>query len=261
MTIIAKDVGIVMDEARSTSFPAPLSSVAEQVFTAALGAGYQKEDDGCVSKLWELYGVPPLAETGSEAEEIEKAKELVIQSAFKPSNVLFVGIGVMGSPMALAVAKAGIQVTGYDIRPDAMQAFVQAGGKVADDISAASAAPDVVVLMPSTASQAEAILFGDVQTSGLVATLPKGATVIISSTIAPSSAAKLQSLLDKKGKDIHLVDAPVSGGPSRSLAGDLAVFAGGSTEGLKKAAFVLQAFSQQAGNVKNLHFIRESPVY
>lgn len=87
--------------------------------------------------------------------------------------------------------------------------------------------------------------------------MPEGAVIILGSTIAPSSAVNLQKLLDAYGKGQQLVDAPVSGGPSRGDIGDLAIMASGSDAALAKACSVLQAMSTQAGNTVNLHFIRK----
>ncbi|BEI79860.1 hypothetical protein CcaverHIS002_0103890 [Cutaneotrichosporon cavernicola] len=74
MTIIYKDVGIVNDEARALRFPAPLSGVAEQLFTAALGAGLAKEEDGNLIKLWMRFGGKSVVESGTVEEEEKKAQ-------------------------------------------------------------------------------------------------------------------------------------------------------------------------------------------
>ena len=167
MTIIAKDVGIVMDEARLHSFPAPLCAVAEQVFTAALGARMAKEDDGNVVKLWQRFGVPPIAEQGTEEEEMANAKELVVEPGDKPNKVLFVGLGAMGGPMAVAVSKAGINIVGYDVNLEAMDRFVNAGGQVGSDVVKEAGSAQVVVITTVSSLQAEAVLFGADGSSGI----------------------------------------------------------------------------------------------
>jgi 3-hydroxyisobutyrate dehydrogenase-like beta-hydroxyacid dehydrogenase len=169
MTIIAKDVGIVMDEARLHLFPAPLCSVAEQVFTACLGAGMAREDDGLAVKLWESFGLKNFSEKGSIEEAEAAAKELTIQSSGTPKKVLFIGIGSMGAGMASSIQKAGPAVVGYDIDAGAAEAFVSAGGVTTTDPIAEARDADVVVLMPLTAVQAEASLFGADGASGLAA--------------------------------------------------------------------------------------------
>jgi hypothetical protein len=87
--------------------------------------------------------------------------------------------------------------------------------------------------------------------------LPHNATIILSSTVAPSAARAIQTQLDGFKKGLTLVDAPVSGGPSRASTGDLTIMASGPEGALAKAASVLQAMSssKEAGN---LHFIRMS---
>jgi len=89
------------------------------------------------------------------------------------------------------------------------------------------------------------------------AVLPHGSTIIVCSTIAPTSVIRIQTLLDQSERGLQLVDAPVSGGPHRSTNGDLAIMASGEPTALSKACSVLQAMSTQAGNARNLHFIRE----
>jgi len=167
MTIIAKDVGIVMDEARLETFPAPLCAIAEQVFTGALGAGLVREDDGNVVKLWERFGVPSVMDTASEEEEIEKAKELVVEAGSRPKKVLFVGLGAMGLPMATTLVKAGFEVVGYDISLKALDAFTAAGGKATSDVNTGAADADVVVFATVSAAQAESVLLGADGKSGI----------------------------------------------------------------------------------------------
>lgn len=167
MTIIAKDVGIVMDEARLNTFPAPLCAIAEQVFTAALGAGLVKEDDGNIVKVWERFGVPSVMDTEDESAEMEKAKEMVVEPGPKPGKVLFVGLGAMGLPMATCLLKAGIEVVGYDISLEALDAFTKAGGKGTSDVAAGAQGANIVVFATVSASQAELVLLGADGTSGI----------------------------------------------------------------------------------------------
>jgi 3-hydroxyisobutyrate dehydrogenase-like beta-hydroxyacid dehydrogenase len=160
MTICAKDSGIIMDEARLYNFPCPLTSATEQVMNMAIAAGLSKVDDGCISLLWEKYfGVGKIAEEGTEEEEEEKAKELSVKSSGSPKKVLFVGLGMMGAPMALAVQKAGIETVGLDISKEAMEGYAKAGGKAVTDIAQDGGDADVVVLVTNTAAEAGVVLF------------------------------------------------------------------------------------------------------
>lgn len=160
MTIAAKDVGIVNDEAKLLGFPAPVSAATEQLLNAALGAGLAKDDDGLVIKLFYKMGVPSVEEKGTEEEEAEKAKELSITPSLNPKKVLFVGLGAMGYGMAMSIHKAGLNVVGFDINLQTMDRYAAAGGQVVSDVLEGAKDAEVVVMVPNTASQAEAILFG-----------------------------------------------------------------------------------------------------
>jgi 3-hydroxyisobutyrate dehydrogenase-like beta-hydroxyacid dehydrogenase len=160
MTICAKDSGIIMDEARLYNFPCPLTSATEQVMNMALAAGLSRVDDGCISLLWERnFGGSPIEEKGTEEEEEEKAKTLTINAGGIPGKVLFVGLGMMGAPMALSVQKAGINTVGMDVSLPALDAYVKAGGKAASDVVQEASDAEVVVLVTNTAAQAEIVLF------------------------------------------------------------------------------------------------------
>lgn len=249
MTIVAKDSGIIMDEARLYNLPLPLSAATEQLCAMSLAAGYHKLDDGRTSLLWEkFFGGKSLVETGTLEEESAKAQLLQVQPASAPKKILFIGLGYMGTPMALSLQTAGLQVTGWDVSLPAMDAYTAAGGKVASDLETEAKDADVVVFMTNTSLQIEAILSG-----GIAAALPEDATVVVCSTVAPSAISHIQSLV---GKGINVVDAPVSGGPSKSATGDLTITASGDETALSKAAPVLAALAKT-----HLHFIRKLFTY
>lgn len=105
MTIIHKDAGIVMDEAKLAAFHAPLSAVAEQVFTAALSAGLGKEDDGNVVMLWERMGGRSVAEQGSAQEAEEEAQKPGGEEAIKTVAELLNGVYIVAAAEALAFAR------------------------------------------------------------------------------------------------------------------------------------------------------------
>ncbi|WVW81780.1 hypothetical protein I302_103777 [Kwoniella bestiolae CBS 10118] len=258
MTIISKDIGIVMDESRLLGFPAPLCSVTEQVFTAGIGAGLAREDDGCISKLWERFGGQPIAEKGSVEEEEEKAKELNISpstTSKEEQKVLVVGLGAIGLPIAQALHNGGIDVLGYDVNMENLDRFSGGGGKVTSDVLKASEDARTVLFVTNTAKQIEGVLFGLDGKSGIASTLPKDSIIIICSTISPSEATNLQTRLDGLSNNIQIIDAPVSGGPSRASTGELSIFASGPTEALEKAHFILSTLSSATKDKKNLHYI------
>ncbi|WVF66042.1 hypothetical protein IAT40_000780 [Kwoniella sp. CBS 6097] len=257
MTIISKDIGIVMDEARSLGFPAPMCAISETLFTTAIAAGLIKEDDGLVSKVWEKFGGAPIAEKGTVEEEKARARELDIKPTLGgqagAGKVLVVGLGAMGLPIAQALTENGLDVIGYDANSSAVEKFTEQGGKPVENLEQAGKDRNTVVLVVNTAKQAEEVVFG-LDGQGLVTSLPDSSLIIICSTIPPSEATRIQTLLDTHKKGHQLIDAPVSGGPSRAIKGDLSIFASGPEEALSKAHPTLSALSTSAGN-SNLHFI------
>ena len=85
------------------------------------------------------------------------------------TNVGWIGLGAMGSPMASFVAKAGHAVTAFDIDPQKAAALAGDGVKAAATISDAAVDADVLVLMVATAEQAESVLYGDGKSSQMMA--------------------------------------------------------------------------------------------
>ena len=82
--------------------------------------------------------------------------------------------------------------------------------------------------------------------------------MVLTSTVAPTDVTRIEAALVAQGRDLHLVDAPISGGPSRASEGDLSIMASGDTSALSKAYSLLKALSCSAGRSDNLHFIRMS---
>jgi 3-hydroxyisobutyrate dehydrogenase-like beta-hydroxyacid dehydrogenase len=79
---------------------------------------------------------------------------------------------------------------------------------------------DVLVIMVTNEVQAEDVLYGHL---GAVEAIPSGATVVLASTVSPAFVSQLERRLENEGKDLKLVDAPVSGGVKRAAMGELTV--------------------------------------
>ncbi|KAL0243816.1 hypothetical protein I308_105078 [Cryptococcus tetragattii IND107] len=225
MTIINKDIAIVMGEARRDHFPAPLSAAAEQLYTAALAVGLEKEEDGLVSKFWEKLGGEPIAEQGTEEEEIEKARELVVKPGKKVRKVL------------LATRNADSRISSLK------EVLKKAGMEVVEQGKDA----DAVIVSDRSAAAVEEVL-----ANILSAGLSEGTPVILTSNVLPSSRL-LQ--LAAEIKPLQLIDAPTAGGYKEAKGGSLTVFASGETDALSASHSVLSALSTQGGNATNLHFI------
>ena len=130
------------------------------------------------------------------------------------TNVGWVGLGAMGSPMAALVAKAGHPVAAFDIDPQKAVALADDGVKAATTVSDAAADADVLVLMVATARQAESVLYGDGKGA---ATLKPGSVVLLMATVGPAAVEDWARRLAATG--VQNGDAPVSGGAARGGAG------------------------------------------
>lgn len=136
----------------------------------------------------------------------------------------FVGIGMMGVPMAKRVAGGGYPVCAYDTSAAALKEIgAVAGVKVCASLVEVARACEVVILMLPDSNVVKKVLFGE--PDALAANLKKGAIVIDMSSSNPSVTRELGPQLKAAG--IELVDAPVSGGVKRAVDGSLAIMAGG----------------------------------
>lgn len=134
-------------------------------------------------------------------------------------RVGFIGLGAMGLPMAVRLVRAGFTVTGFDLRGEAMEALVAAGGIQA--ASAADAARDAqaLVLMVVNSAQAEAALFDQ----GAVAAMAPRGIVVLMATCAPAVVRAIAARIEAAQR--RFVDAPVSGGVRGASTGTLTIMA------------------------------------
>lgn len=136
-------------------------------------------------------------------------------------RVGFFGLGIMGVPMSLNTAKAGITVTGYNRSSGDFSALQDAGVSIASSAADCAASSDVLVLMLTGPEACDAVLFGP---DGVGDNL-SGKTVINMSTVSPGYTEELAGKLS--GMDVRFVDAPVSGSKKPAEEGNLVILAGG----------------------------------
>jgi 3-hydroxyisobutyrate dehydrogenase len=152
----------------------------------------------------------------------------------------FIGLGAMGGGMAASLVRAGCSVKGFDLRPAALAELVAAGGQSAPSPRAAAEGARLLVVMVVNQAQVEEVLFG---ADGAVAALPSGATVMLSSTVP---AAYVQILGERlAAQELHLLDAPVSGGATAAGPGELTIMASGDAEAFAAAEVALAACAKQ----------------
>ena len=138
------------------------------------------------------------------------------------ANIGFVGLGIMGSPMAGQLIKGGHQVFLYSI-PSVPPALVEAGGKACANGREVAQKSDIVITMVPDTPHVEAALFAD---NGIVQGLSKGKMVVDMSSISPLATKEFARKIKALGCDY--LDAPVSGGEVGAKAASLTIMVGGS---------------------------------
>jgi 2-hydroxy-3-oxopropionate reductase len=151
----------------------------------------------------------------------------------------FIGLGVMGGPMAANLVKAGFEVTGYNRSPEKTQRLVAAGGRAAGSAAEAAEGADVVVTMLPDSPDVESVLLGGDGDDGVLARLTPRTTVVDMSTIRPDVARSLAAAGSERG--IGVLDAPVSGGEQGAVDATLSVMVGGEAATFEAARPVLDA--------------------
>ena len=153
--------------------------------------------------------------------------------------IAFIGLGMMGLPMAMRLLEAGYEVRGNDLSAAARTAFAERGGTSFDTArEAAEGAAIAITMLPDGKIVREALLGAG---SAAEALRPE-ALVIDMSSSAPLGTRSLAQELSARG--IQLIDAPVSGGVKRAADGTLAIMAGGEPDLFERARPVLEAMGR-----------------
>lgn len=134
-------------------------------------------------------------------------------------TIAFIGLGAMGAAMAKGLVAKQYRVVGYDMRREAVDRLVAAGGHGAASSAEAARGAETLVLMVVNADQAEDVLF----TNGALTALAPKATVILMATCAPGRVVDIADRVTASGR--AFVDAPVSGGVVGAEAGTLTIMA------------------------------------
>lgn len=149
-------------------------------------------------------------------------------------KVGFIGLGIMGRPMALNLLKGGHEVTVWARRAESMQPLLDAGATGATSPAEVARVVDVAIAMVADAPDVEQVMLGENGvSSGVVAAHKPGLVAVDMSTIMPAAARDIAMRLREKCVDF--LDAPVSGGEVGAIAGTLSIMVGGSEAGFLKA--------------------------
>ncbi|MBT3555713.1 MAG: NAD(P)-dependent oxidoreductase [Chloroflexi bacterium] len=146
----------------------------------------------------------------------------------------FVGLGMMGLPMARNLVEDGYSVNVFDLNKATVNAAKDFGATSSDSAAETATLSDIVITMVPDSEHVEAVIAG---ADGILEGLKPGSVVIDMSTIDPEMGKKMANLIEAKGS--NFVDAPVTGGVGGAEAGILSILVGGNAEVFERALPVL----------------------
>lgn len=158
----------------------------------------------------------------------------------------FVGLGIMGKPMALNIIKAGYDLTFYARKQDVIDEVSAAGGHSVDSSKAVAEAADIIATCVTADPQVGEVILGD---DGVLEGATEGKLIVDMSTISPLTIREVAERAKKQG--VHVMDAPVSGGDTGAIAGTLTIIAGGESEDFKRCRGIFEAM----GNPDNVFHV------
>jgi 2-hydroxy-3-oxopropionate reductase len=154
-------------------------------------------------------------------------------------SIGFIGLGVMGKPMALNLISAGYSLTVYDLRREAMAELVSAGAAKGQSPSRVAGQSEVIITMLPDSPQVEEVILGK---EGVLEGALPGSLIIDMSSIAPKSAVRICAAASEKG--VGMLDAPVSGGEPKAIDGTLSIMVGGAPGHFEMAEEILLAMGR-----------------
>ncbi len=167
----------------------------------------------------------------------------------------FIGLGIMGKPMARNLLQAGYELTVYDIVGEAIEELATAGAKAASSSQEVAAATEKIITMLPDSADSERAILGP---GGVLEGAHPGSIIIDMSSIAPSMSQKIATECSKKS--VEFLDAPVSGGEPGAINAALAIMVGGKQEVFDQCSDLLKVMGSNvvltgdvgAGNITKL---------
>lgn len=150
-------------------------------------------------------------------------------------KVGFIGLGLMGNPMAKNILKAGFPLSVYNRSSQKTKEFLKIGVNVYDSPAEMAKNSDVIIAMVTAGKDLEEVLFNR---NGVVAGAKEGLILIDMSTIGPTSARKISRKLSRNG--IGFLDAPVTGSTAKAQSGELTILVGGDKKVFEKVKGILK---------------------
>ncbi len=151
----------------------------------------------------------------------------------------YIGLGIMGRPMALNLIKAGHSLYVWARRPEAMQPLVEAGAVACTSAAEVARYADIVFTNVSDSPDVEQVVLGE---GGIVEGARPGSVVVDNSTISPGMTRAIAERL--RQREIEMLDAPVSGGEAGAIAGTLSIMVGGRYDVFERVLPYFQALGK-----------------
>jgi len=146
----------------------------------------------------------------------------------------FIGLGIMGKPMAKNLLKAGYELVVFDLNQDAVKEVVAAGAKSAPTSKEVAQQSEVVITMLPNSPHVKTAVLGE---NGVLEGAKAGLVLIDMSSIAPLASQEIAAAVTKKG--VEMLDAPVSGGEPKAIDGTLSIMVGGKKDLFDRCAELL----------------------
>jgi len=153
----------------------------------------------------------------------------------------FVGLGIMGKPMAKNLVNAGFAVTVYNRSSTAVEELVAEGATAGASSADVASKSDITVLMVPDSPDSEAVVLGE---NGLLEGASSGDLIVDMSSIEPGVSQRIHAACAEKG--VNFIDAPVSGGEPFAISGDLAIMVGGSASDFERAKPLFDVMGKSA---------------
>jgi 2-hydroxy-3-oxopropionate reductase len=151
------------------------------------------------------------------------------------TTIAFIGLGVMGAPMATNLVRADYDVVGFNRSREPIDQLVEAGGRGAESLADAVSEADVVITMVPDSPDVEDAALGE---DGIYANAKPGSLHIDCSSISPEVAVRLVE--QGAEHNVRVVDAPVSGGESGAVDAELSIMVGGEPADVEEARPILE---------------------
>ena len=162
-------------------------------------------------------------------------------------NIGFIGLGIMGKPMAKNLLKAGYPLIVHDINAEPVKELVKAGAREGTSSQAVASQSEVIITMLPNSPDVKDAVLGE---KGVIYGVKSGAVLIDMSSISPMASKEISERLRQKG--VAMLDAPVSGGEPKAIEGTLAIMVGGPQEtfdGVKDILGAMGASVKRVGDI------------